>query len=194
MSEEWKLTFNKDNVNISKIIERLSDKQVTDIDVETIGYDKIKNINMSVTRIEPNSGNNDVFKSLTFYVSEFKFIYTLDIQPELAFGSLLIIGDERIHCNKANDVLKYTVNWLFKSGRIQKKDLPTYVLKGGRYLLSTTPYHSSGRKFDGTPYKIPNQDAYLNTNFSAIDCRKQSEYLMMKFAPDVKFEIMVSEN
>ncbi len=193
MLEEWKLTLNKNNIKISKIVERPSDKQLTDVDIETIEYDKLKNINILVTKIEPKS-ENDILKSLIFYASEFKFIDTPKIPlvpSELVFGSTLIIGDKRIHCNKFNDVLKNTAVWLFESGRIQKKDLPIYVLSGGRYLLNTRPYHKNERKFDGTPHKIPNQDVYLNTNFSANDCRRQSEYLMKKFAPDVKFEIVV---
>lgn len=195
MPEEWKLTFNKNSIKISKIVERPSDKQLTDVDIETIEYDILKNINILVTKIEPNS-ENDILKSLIFYASEFKLIDTPKIPlipPELVFGSTLIIGDKRIHCNKFNDVLKTTADWLFESGRIQKKDLPIYVLNGGRYLINTLPYHINKRKFDGTPYKInkiPNQDVYLNTNFSANDCRRQSEYLMKKFAPDVKFEII----
>ncbi len=193
MPEEWKLTFNRNSIRISKIVERPSDKQLTDVDIETIEYDKLKNINILVTKIQPDSEND---KSLIFYASEFKLIDTpkIPLIPlELVFGSTLIIGDKRLHCNKFNDVLKTTADWLFESGRIQKKDLPIYVLNGGRYLLNTRPYHKNERKFDGTPYKIPNQDVYLNTNFSANDCRRQSEYLMKKFAPDIKFEIIISK-
>ncbi len=188
MPEEWKLTFNKNSIKVSKIVERPSDKQFTDVDIETIEYDKLKNINMLVTKIEPK---DDTF---IFYASEFKLIDTPkipSIPPELVSGSTLIIGAQRIHCNKSNDVLKKTATWLFESGRIQEKDLPIYVLNGERYLLNTIPYHSNKREFDGTPFKVK-EGVYLNTNFSANDCRRQSEYLMKKFAPDVKFEIIVS--
>ena len=192
MPEEWKLAFNKNNVKISKMVERPSDKQLAYLDVEIIEYDKMKNINMTVTKIENNSENG---KPLIFYASEFKLIDP-SISPEFIFGNMIVIGDERIPCNKSNDVLKSTVEWLFESGRIQEKDLPIFVLNGGRYLLNKIPYHSNKRKFDGVPYevinKMPNQDVYLNTNFSAIDCRKQSRYLMKKFASDVRFEIIAS--
>lgn len=189
MPEEWKLTFNRNSVKISKIVERPSDKALTDVDIETIEYDKLKNINILVTKIEPKDD------TLILYASDFKLIDTPKIPlvpPELVSGSTLIIGAQRIHCNKFNDVLKTTATWLFESGRIQEKDLPIYVLNGGRYLLNTIPYHKNNREFDGTPYKIK-ESVYLNTNFSANDCRRQSEYLMKKFAPDVKFEIIVSK-
>lgn len=199
-TEEWKLDFNKNGVEIFKRIKNPFDNQIKDSPLDTMDYNKLiekfenNKINMVVTKIDRKI-ENDILKSLIFYVSEFKFLQSSDIQDQEIITNvtkglkLLEFDDEKKPWYDYNDLLKVTANWLFKTRRLQSKNLPVYVPNGKRYLINLKPIHEYGRPFDGTPCQI-SEDMYLLTNFSAKDCKSHAEYLMKKFAPEVDFKIL----
>ena len=68
MSEEWRLELGETYIKVSKRIERFSDGKPVYVDVETIDYDKFRDVNISVTRIEYED------MAVVIYASEFKFV------------------------------------------------------------------------------------------------------------------------
>ncbi|MCK4796524.1 MAG: hypothetical protein KAT05_04040 [Spirochaetes bacterium] len=173
------------------------------VEVEKVSYDQLneqlKNnkITISITRFTPIVQNGNLRK-IQLEISENIVIEPLNesVVSESFCKKVLIIGNKRLVWSASNDILKLTVDWLFQQGRIQRSDLPVYVLSGQRYLLNTTPRHSTDREFDGKPYNVNNAsyDVYLNTNFSSVDIKKQAEYLVERFAPDVVFKILGFKN
>ncbi len=191
--EEWKLVFNKNGIKLYKMVERPSDKQLIYVEIDTVRYDKFKNMNVGVSRIELEDGE------IVFYASELKLIDSSKsslLSPNLLCGDkidvharTLVIGKQEIHCNRFVDILINTVTWLFEHNRIQEKDLPINVANGELYLINLTPFHKDGRAFRGKAYKIK-EGVYLNTNASGREgYMKYSKYLIDRFASDVKFEI-----
>lgn len=199
-TDEWKLEFNKNGVEIFKRIKNPFDNQIKDSPLDIMDYNKLiekfeKNkINMVVTKIDRKI-EDDILKSLIFYVSEFKFLQSSDVQDQKIITNsieglkLLTFNNEKKPWRDYNDLLKITAKWLFENGRLQSRNLPVYVPNGKRYLINLKPIHEYGRPFDGTPYQI-SQDMYLLTNFSANDCKTHAEYLMKKFAPEIDFKIL----
>ena len=200
-ADEWKLEFNKNGIEIFKSIKNPFNNQIKESPLDMMEYDKLiekfenNNINMVVTKIERKI-ENDVLKSLIFYVSDFKFLDSSCVpNKEKITGKTelsprrLIIGKDELSVRHSKDLLKSTADWLFKNGLLKNKDLPVYVPNGKRYLLNSKPVHEYGRPFDGKPHKI-SQDIYMFTNLSTVDCITLSKYLMNKFAPDIEFEIL----
>ena len=199
MTDEWKLEFNKNGVEIFKRIKNPFDNQIKDSPLPIMNYDtlieKIDNgkINMVVTKIDRKI-ENDILKSLIFYVSEFNFVESSDFQDQKIIGAtehqnMLVFDDEKKPWIYSNDILKITAQWLFDNGRLQNKDLPIYVPSGKRYLINTKPVHESGKLFDGKPYQI-SSDMHLLVNFSSDGCKMHAEYLMKNFAPEINFKIL----
>jgi len=209
-TDEWKLEFNKNGVEIFKRIKNPFDNQIKDSPIDIMNYNKLiekfenNKINMVVTKIDRKI-ENDILKSLIFYVSEFKFLQSSDIQdleittaaitPRTEGVKLLSFDDEKKPWRDYNDLLIITTKWLFENKRLQSKNLPVYVPHGKRYLINSRPFHNYAgpdgkpRPFDGTPYQI-SQDMYILTNFSSNDCKTHAEYLMKKFAPEIDFKIL----
>jgi len=197
-TDEWKLEFNKNGVEIFKRIKNPFDNQIKDSPLPIMDYDtlieKIENgkINMVVTKIDRKI-ENDVLKSLIFYVSEFNFMESSDFQNQIIIDAiedqnLLFFDDKTKPWTLSNDMLKITAQWLFDNGRLQSKDLPVYVPRGKRYLINTKPVHESGKSFE-SKYQI-SSDMYLLINFSTDGCKMYAEYLMKKFAPEINFKIL----
>lgn len=199
--DKWKLEFNKKGVEISQRVINPINEQIKYSPVDIMEFNKLReklennNINMIVTKIERNI-ENDNFKSLTFYVSEFQFLESLQISDQKIIThdaeinqKLLIYGTDKKTWRHYSDLLKITAKWLVEKGRLQSKNLPVYVPSGKRYLIHSEPVHEYGRPFDGKPYEIT-KDMYLLTNFSANDCKIHAEYLMKKFAPEINFKIL----
>lgn len=210
---EWKISFSKDSVIISKNIESPLDGQFKEREIEKIGYDDLINLNnlhMVVNKIERDI-DNGTLKSLIFYASEFKLlessqnsIKTTNVDSE---SKVIIIGKEEIQWRIFRDLITEPTYWLLKNNRIQKKDLPVYdVSHGKRYILHWKKEHSTGKEFDSfekidlqklleEPYlsswgDLVSEGIYLHTNYARDDCKRNGEYLMSKFAPDVKFSIL----
>lgn len=199
--DEWKLEFNKKGVEISQRVINPIDRQIKYLPVDIREFNEFKeklennNINMVVTKIEQNTENENI-KSLIFYMSEFRFLESLQISNQKIITDdseinpkSLNFGNEKKPWRHYGDLLKITAKWLVEKGRIQSKNLPVYVPSGKRYLINLKPIHEYGRPFDGKPYEI-SKDMYLLTNFSSNDCKIHAEYLMRKFAPEINFKIL----
>ncbi len=199
-TDEWKLEFNKTGIEISKRIKNPFDDKIKDSPLDNMDYNKLidklenNNINMVVTKIDRKI-ENDIFKSLIFYVSEFKFLQSSDIQDQEIIEDVnkgqktIIFGDEKKTWRDYNELLKITSKWLFENKKLQNKDLPVYVPHGKQYLINSKPIHDYGKKFAGKPYEI-SQNMFLNTNFSSESCLTHAKYLMGKFAPEINFRIL----
>ncbi|MFZ3167374.1 MAG: hypothetical protein WA130_07140 [Candidatus Methanoperedens sp.] len=199
-ADEWKLEFNKTGVEISKRIRNPFDDKIKDSPLDIMDYNKLiekfenNKINMVVTKIDRKI-ENDIFKSLIFYVSEFKFFQSSEIQNQKIIADvnedqkIIIFGEEKKPWRDYNDLLKITSKWLFEKNKLQTKDLPVYVPHGKQYLINSKPIHEYGKKFAGKPYEI-SQNMILNTNFSSDSCLTHAEHLMRKFAPEIGFKIL----
>lgn len=216
--DEWKIEFNKSGIEMSiKIqnpldnISKYSQPEHRDYN-EWIEKFETNKINMVVTKMERNI-ESGVLKSLVFYVSEFMSFQpseaqeqqittnnnnspktTLGIHEKMTIKSppnshVVIFDNDRIVWREYIDILKITADWLYKKRRLQTKDLPVYVPSGKRYLINIKPNHEDGRPFIGNYYKI-SDGMFLLTNLSGAECKKDSEYLMQRFAPEIKFEIL----
>lgn len=199
-TNKWKLEFSETDVEISNITENPFDNQIKESPLDSMNFDILKEkfennyINMNVTKIDRKI-ENDILKSLIFYVSDFKFLQYSDIPSQKINTDdnegqrILLFGEEKKTWRDYNDLLKITSKWLFENKRLQKKDLPVYVPHGKQYLIHSIPVHEYGKKFAGKPYKI-SENIFLNTNFSSDSCLTHSEYLMKKFAPEIDFKIL----
>lgn len=151
------------------------------------------NSSISITKLKPVIKKGEI-KTFQFEISENIKTEPMNesVLSESSCKKVLIIGNKRMVWSASNDILKLTAEWLFQQGRIQRSDLPVYVLSGQRYILNKLPIHRSGREYDGKPYNVENApyDVYLNTNFSTLDIKKQARYLMERFSPNDVFKIL----
>lgn len=212
--EEWKTEFNKSGIEMSmKIIDPFDNKskysQPEHRDYnEWIEKFETNKMNMVVTKMERKI-EGDVLKSLVFYgffqTSEAyeQQITTnntngqkeaLGIHDQISIKSppnshIIIFDNDHIVWRNYIDILQNTAKWLYDKKRLQTKDLPVYVSSGKRYLINITPNHVDGRPFIGNYYKI-SDGMFLLTNLSGPECIKNSEYLMQRFAPEIKYNII----
>lgn len=193
INSKYKLVCTKEGIQISMLSSDLLDLSFKS---ETISYDdkRINGLRISVERIIP-----DIDKGkFIFYASEIMFepspIKDSNIKSTNSKeGRIVVFGNEEINWNLKRDLLTIPAEWLVNNGRIKKEDMPVYDVSGSQgrgklYLLNKVPKHPNESDF--ISYKQLADGIYLFKNYSGRNCIRNGEYLMKKFAPDVKFSIL----
>lgn len=98
------------------------------------------------------------------------------------------IGNDAYNFEFSKEILILTANWLIKEGKLTKEDCP--VISGKkRFLIHTEPKHNNGKNFI-YPKKLSN-GLYIETNYSASDCKKRAYKLLERFGyPETMLEIL----
>jgi hypothetical protein len=189
INSKYTFVCTNEGIRISMINSGLPDLQFGS---ELISYDdkRIKGLMMSIESIESKIHEG----SLIFYASEIMFESAITKMPEINNNEKqIVLGDEEKDWTLKRELLTIPAEWLVENGFIKKEDMPIYDAsasqgRGKLYLLNEEPKHSDETDFISS--KKLADGIYLFKNYSGPNCKRNGEYLMRKFAPDVKFSIL----
>lgn len=193
INSKYKLVCTKEGIQISMLSSDLLDLSFKS---ETISYDdkRINGLRISIESIKPDVENG----KFIFYASEIMFEPSVIKRSNINSKEekIIVFGNEEIKWNIKRDLLTIPAQWLVDNGFIKKEnmaveDFSKFKGRGNLTLLNKVPEHlDNPDSVEFVSSKKLADDIYLFKNYSGRNCKRNGEYLMKRFAPNVKYSIL----